>query len=116
VIEALRDETARRGQRFGVLYVPSRRQVVPGEWERTLACWPSAAPLPWDLDRPNRLLGDLMVRLQIPFLDLTGSFREAARSGSPIYFRTDWHLNRDGHRRLAGALIDWIRQEVLVAQ
>src|SRR3990170_3932601 len=113
VIEELKSETAKRGQRFAVLYMPDRRQVLPREWQRTLECWPAAARRSWDLDKPNHLLNDLLTQLDTPYLDLTGTFRKTASAGRSIYFETDWHLNPDGHRLVRSLLVDWLRSESL---
>jgi len=114
VLEELRNETARRGQRLAVLHMPDRRQVLPREWQRTLECWPAAARLSWDLDKPNHLLGDLLDQHATPYLDLTEPFRQAANAGRSIYFETDWHLNPDGHRFVGSMLADWLRSESLL--
>jgi hypothetical protein len=116
LIGELRNETASRGQRFAVIYIPSRGQVLPGAWERSLECWPAAAQLPWDREKVNHLLSDLLVRLDTPFLDLTEPFRQMASAGQSPFLRTDWHLNVLGHRRLAALLTEWLADSSLISQ
>jgi len=116
IFKELRDDTAERSQRMAVLYMPDRRQVIPREWQRTLECWPAAAALPWDLDRPNRLLDELLGDLATPYLDLTGPFRTAIAAGQSVYFETDWHLNPPGHQFVATRLVDWLRSARLVPE
>lgn len=114
LIKELKRETGRRGQRFAVLYMSDRRQVLSKEWQRTLQCWPAAARLSWDLDKPNHLLKDLLTQINVPYLDLTATFREMASAGRSIYFENDWHLNADGHRLVSSVLGDWLRRESLI--
>jgi lysophospholipase L1-like esterase len=114
LFEELKNETAKRGQRLAVLYIPDRRQVLPGQWQRTLDCWPAAAQLSWDLDKPNHSLESALAQLQTPYLDPTETFRQKARAGQSIYFETDWHLNPAGHRFVASLLLDWLRSESLI--
>jgi lysophospholipase L1-like esterase len=116
IFEELKNDAGERGQRLAVLYMPDRRQVIPREWQRTLECWPAAAPLSWDLDRPNRLLDSHLAGLTTPYLDLTESFRRAIGAGQSVYFETDWHLNPPGHRFVAAMLADWLRARSLVPE
>jgi hypothetical protein len=101
---------------LAVVYLPDRRQVLPKEWDRTLECWPAAASLSWDLDKPNGSLRALLGGQGVPYLDFTGMFRQAAAGGRQFYFVTDWHLNPEGHRAVGTTLDAWLRERSLVPQ
>jgi hypothetical protein len=115
LVEELRREVARRGRRLAVMYFPDRRQVLPQAWEDTLACWPDARTMRWDLDRPNRLLGEALRGASVPYLDLTPPLREhVQRTGQSVFFALDGHFNPDGHRQVAEVVRRWLVENRLV--
>jgi lysophospholipase L1-like esterase len=112
IIERLQAEVTRQGASFGVVYFPSRRQVLSGAWQETLECWPEAKGIAWDLDKPNRVLGAFLGRGRIPYLDLTGWLRDhATRTGEQLYLDKDEHLTARGHELAAGRIVQWFQEE-----
>ena len=59
---------------------------------------------PVDLTYPNRIFSRLLVERNVPFLDLTSPFQEAARQGDTLYLPIDRHWTLRGHE-LAAALV-----------
>ena len=47
---------------------------------------------------------------QVPFLDLTPRFREAAGGGARLHHAFDGHWNAEGHRLAAEGIAAWIRE------
>jgi len=47
---------------------------------------------------------------QLPYLDLTEDFREAARRGARLHYPIDGHWNAEGHRLAAERIGRWIRE------
>ncbi|MDR7543853.1 MAG: SGNH/GDSL hydrolase family protein [Armatimonadota bacterium] len=112
IIGRLQAEVARRGAAFAVVYFPSRRQVLPEAWRETLACWPEAETVAWDLNKPNRVLEALLRRRGISYLDLTHMFREhVRRTGEQVYLDKDEHLTARGHELAAARIVQWFQQE-----
>lgn len=115
LIRELNIEVVKRGQRLAVIYVPDRRQVLPDAWQATLECWPAAKSAQWDLDKPNRRLGDLLRTEGVSYLDLTPQLREyTVRTSSSPYFELDGHFNPEGHRAVATTVYEWLVRERLV--
>lgn len=48
---------------------------------------------------------------QVPYLDLTDPFREAAAAGARLQYDLDGHWNAEGHRLAADSLAAWIEGE-----
>lgn len=62
------------------------------------------APINWDIDKPDKILGDFCQEHSIPFLALTPLFRDyLKKAGRPIQFHyaSDGHWNTEGHRLAA---------------
>jgi len=58
-----------------------------------------------DFDRPLSRLKTFLKGQDIPYLDLTGAFRDGAgKTGRTGHFHYDGHWNAEGHRWAAGAL------------
>jgi hypothetical protein len=101
-------EAHRNGSAFGVAIVPELAQVRPevvlGKFARS-----STFQNEFDPQKTSRDLGVFLASRNIPCLDLWPSFRdEERRTGEPLYFRRDGHLNALGHRVMARALEEWL--------
>lgn len=81
-----------------IAFVPSPFQVQES-FMRTIAAAAQRderfARFLGDPDRPQRLLAGLARRLEVPFIDLTGALRAAARD-SMLYFPREGHFNEAG--------------------
>ena len=84
-----------------VLY-PSRMQVYP-EPTMLLAERNGLSSEAVDLQSPNRFFANYCHEKEIPFLDLTDTMREAAKSGEPLYVANDTHWNIRGNAVAAEA-------------
>jgi hypothetical protein len=101
VLRALRDETAARGARLLVVYVPSKLEVSERDWELTRLRY-GVDDLTWDRRQVARWLAEAGRALEIPMLDTTealrGQERGLAQSG---YHAQGGHWNRLGHATAA---------------
>lgn len=115
IIARLRDEVESRGAKLVVVIIAAPEQVYPAEWARTLAANPAMPKLSWDLEAPNRRLTNFLLAQNIPHLDLLPVFRQAAArpDAPPLHFRHDQHWTVAGHRLAAGAIHDFLLNELL---
>lgn len=94
--------TAEVGTRLVVVIVPSHFQVYPGRWSDFLSQHHLDAGQ-WDLDAPNRRLGEILQANGTDFIDLLPGLRaQANNSPAPLYFTLDEHWTETGHRAAAG--------------
>jgi hypothetical protein len=103
------------GARLVIAYVPSSFQVL--EALQRVARRQSGQDSTYttflaDLDRPQRLLGEICAREGIAFVDPTGALREASKKETP-YFLYDAHLNAYGSQVYADALLAAIRDTAI---
>lgn len=109
LIEEFRAEVQTRGRKFGVAYFPEVRQVLPEQWEETLKCWPAARGGTWDLNKPNRLMGEFLRKRNVPFIDLTTGLAHYVRdTGMTPFIARDGHLNPEGHEAVARLFYEWV--------
>lgn len=108
VIEALRDDTARRGARLLVVYIPSRFEVDDGAWELQRIAY-SLDERGFDRRVVARRLGKLAEAAGVAWLDLTAPLTRAHGRFTPAYFRLDGHWNARGHRAAAEAVDEHLR-------
>jgi hypothetical protein len=116
IISRLRDEVENRGARLVVVIIAAPEQVYPEEWTDTVAANPALADFTWDLEAPNRRLGQFLAAEQIPYLDLLPVFRRAApQADTPrLHFQHDQHWTEAGHRLAAEAIYQFLQNESLV--
>jgi hypothetical protein len=105
-------EAARQGARFGLMLIPTRAQVIPAAWQS--AAGPARPDRPLDPLFPNTMLGGIANRLSAPLLDLTPSFRDAARGSGPLYYAHDQHWTAAGHDLAAHEMADWLKASALL--
>lgn len=100
VLRALRDEVRAAGATLVVVLIPTKLQVEPAAMGRARQ---TAALL--GIDRLEPLLEDrleadmraLLDRLEVPAIDARAALEaEHARTGEPVYYDGDWHLDVAG--------------------
>jgi hypothetical protein len=104
ILLQLRDETQAAGARFMVMSATTGEELYD-EWRHML-------PEGWDLDKPNRILADLLPQNGIPFLSLLPFFRQDyQQTGRYLHFRVDGHWTSEGHALAAQTLYDYLAQQ-----
>jgi hypothetical protein len=100
-------EAGAHGSRFGVVILNSRTEIEPEYWDHATAIYPQLAD--WDLDRPGRVLVEMLLAAEIPNLQLTDPFRAYyEETGERLYFELDGHFNETGHRLAAESIDVWL--------
>ena len=103
------------GLKVGVIFLPDRLQYDPAFntpdnlWEivgiKTRREW---------LTKESELqirLKDWSQKNQVPFFDLTPTFREAtSKSNTPLTWQNDHHWTIAGNRVAAGAIANWLKE------
>lgn len=97
VIEALRDDTARRGAHLLVVYVPSRFEIDDGVWDLQRIAY-SLDERGFDRRVVARRLSKITDAAGVDLLDLTAALARAHGRFRPAYFQIDGHWNARGHR------------------
>jgi hypothetical protein len=105
ILRALSQETAARGSKFAVVYVPSRMEVSDRDWELTRLAY-DMDEKQWDRGLVARRFAEIGASAGFPVLDLT----PALRSASEPYFVYDGHWNASGHRAAAEATARFLRE------
>ena len=88
--------------RMTVLMIPDEYQVDPGLFGKVVVRY-GLNPGDFDLDQPQRLLGETCRRLGIGYVDVLPAFRRRARGGA-LYICQDSHWNTPGNRLAADLL------------
>lgn len=101
------------GARFVLTAAPSVYQVYRDEWDQAVA-ENKLKPEQWDLERPNRRLGEIAAWLGATYLDLGPAFREDAPTSPRLFYRYDRHFTAAGHEVVARQLEPFLRQQGLV--
>lgn len=92
---------AKLGTRLVVVIVPSHFQVYEERWQAFLTQH-QLDGAQWDLDAPNRRLGEFLQVSGIDFIDLLPGLRAQAKiSAVPLYFTIDEHWTEAGHQAAA---------------
>jgi len=66
----------------------------------------------WNLEKPNKYLGDWLKDQGIIYIDFLPIFRqEKKENNNRYYLRFDRHLNKHGHRVIGENLHSWINKE-----
>jgi hypothetical protein len=69
----------------------------------------------YDFGKPDRLVGDLLQEIGVPFLSMDPAFKvEAADQSVPWLFFREGHYTERGHRFVAGLLYEWLVAQKLV--
>lgn len=116
LIGAMQHETGRAGAALVVVAVPTRWQVHDEDWEAFLAENRLKRDDDWDLDRPAQRLARIAERRGLPMLDLRPALRQAASSGTRLYYPVDVHWTAEGHAVAAQAIRDALAAARFVAR
>lgn len=71
-----------------VVYTPSKHQIYSSKY-------PKLFDSSTDIDKPNKVLGEIAASLNIAYIDVTGEFRNL--NDQELYFSHDLHLSEKGH-------------------
>ncbi len=88
--------TRERGARLAIVLIPIGGQVYPGMWEHARKLY-GLDPKDFDLDKPQRLIGQIGEELGIPVIDVRSALRAVADEGPELYYRNDIHWTARGH-------------------
>jgi len=114
ILEALNKETAARGARLLVAYVPNRMEVRDRDWELTRRAY-SMDEQGWDRGLPLRRLRAIGESAGVTVIDLTPALRRADASVlDRAYLTYDPHWTALGHRAAAGAVASGLRQRGMI--
>jgi len=100
------------GSTPAMVLIPSHLQVDSSIYEQALAQW-DFDPQWFDPDVPNRRLTEFCAKQEIPMCDLLPTLREKAPHSPPIYYRTNPHWTREGHRLAAERIAEFLEAEGL---
>ena len=110
ILEALARQTAARGARLLVAYVPNRMEVRDRDWELTRRAY-AMDERGWDRGLPLRRLRAIGDAAGFPVVDLTPALRRAdAGLLGGAYFTYDPHWTALGHRAAAGEVAGTLRE------
>ncbi len=106
-----------RSHGFGVaaMLIPGEVQVDADRWQAALQML-RLDPRALDPARPGRIFSELLERLAIPWLDLSGPISAALAGGEAIYYRQDRHWTAAGHALAARQLARFLWQEELLSR
>lgn len=111
VLRALRDETAARGARLLIVYVPSKMEISERDWELTRARY-GVDDASWDRRRVSRGLLEAGRALGVAMLDPSQALRRQERGLSQsTYHAPGGHWNRLGHATAALEVESALRRE-----
>lgn len=99
---------------FAAVIVPTREQVHPARWQETLDAYPAMKNREWDLEKPERLIEEILDRQGVPYLSLLMPFREHGAT-EDLYFHYDPHFNEVGHKLAAELIHKWLKTSNLLS-
>ena len=108
-IDTLHRDIVDRGSQFVLVLIPSGHQVYEDLF-KTLAASDESFTDCFDWDYPDRRIGEICSRLEVPFLSLTEDFRAAAPGRSRrvqeewLFYKGYGHFNEQGHDVTARAV------------
>ena len=103
LLAATRDEAEGAGARFVLVNIPAPWEIDPPFWDRMRGFF-GLPDQGWDLDRPNRRLGEIAARRGIAYLDLRSPLQAGLEDGQRLYFSIDGHWTSAGHDLAARTL------------
>jgi hypothetical protein len=98
--------TETRGAKLVLALLPTKRQVLPREWEKTTELLDLEAD-DYDLDQPQEVLFDIASDLQIPAVDLLPAFRDHPTRDS-LYWQGYRYWTPEAHRLAAEVIYDFL--------
>jgi len=81
--------------KLAIVYIPSKHQIYPSKY-------PKLFDSNTDIDKPNKVLGEIAASLDIAYVDVTGELRNL--NDPELYFGHDLHLSEKGHE-VFGSLV-----------
>jgi hypothetical protein len=108
LLGSIQSEAARNGARTLLVVVPGKWQVHQEDWENLLEDRERKNDERWDLTLPNQRLAELAEKRDLPILDLLPPLRDAASSGTRLYYPIDIHWTAEGHAVAARALEEYL--------
>lgn len=114
-IERIAAAASAMNARTAIVLMPARFQLDDGDYGRLKT---AVAQTGGELvrDAATRRFEAALAPLSIPRLDLLPALRATGRPGPELFFQANVHLTPLGHRVVAGALADFLRQQRLLAQ
>lgn len=108
LLGALRDAVAADHARLMIMVVTAREQIYPADWQRVLDAYPAMAGVQWDLDGPERHVLEWCRAHDVPCIQLSGAFRDAA-DGIRLHYQYDGHWTPAGHGLAARTVAAFLR-------
>jgi len=107
LLREIKKEVTAHGAGLFVVIVPTRFQVRSEDWQQVLETYSDMKNHEWDIEKPNRLLRQILEQEEIAYVDLLPSFRQYAKqSGAQLYLASDGHWNQEGHRLASDILTE----------
>lgn len=99
------------GARFLLVVIPADMEVHPERWGELLKAYPEMKNTVWDLERPERILGELCSSSRMDCLFLLPEFvKESGKK--ELYYKWDKHLNAEGNRLAANVIYGKLIKEL----
>ncbi len=108
----IRDETRELGAKMVIALLPTKRQVLPSEWQMTVEILGLDAGM-YDRDLPQKKLGRMAAEMGIPAIDLLPVFRSASNPDS-LYWPGYPYWTPAAHALAAGTIYDFLAHEDLL--
>lgn len=100
----MRDEIVEHDARLLIVVVPTGKGLY--------TAWRHLIPEDWDLDKPNRILGQFLQQNGIPYMALLPHFRRDYQEGGHyLRFRVDGHWAVEGHHLAATVQCNYLAQQ-----
>jgi lysophospholipase L1-like esterase len=102
-------------QFFVVVFSPQFVHVREVHWQEYMDAIPAMKDLKWDIDKPDRLIAQILQAEQIPYIQTIPYFQFAAKQNdTPLYFPADGHLTAAGHELAAQLILDyWVHSALI---
>ncbi len=105
--------TREHSMKLVVVALPTQYQVHEDLWKHHFTTF-GLNPQDYDLDKPQKLLGEYCRSQDIAFLDMLPVLREKAGQ-EPLFYPIASYMTPVGHREVADALCAFIRSDILTA-
>jgi len=106
LIDATREYAEKAGAGYAVVAASTPHGALGADrgLSQLMAAYPEMKKSRWDLDAPDRKLGEICRAHGIPFLALEPEFRTQTAAGRTLHWASDGHWNHEGND-LAGSMI-----------
>lgn len=99
--------TRDRSKRLIVVILPTSYQVYESSWKAYIAAL-KINPEDYDLDMPQRILGEFFEKEDIEFVDMLPILRKVDVLGPRLFYPIDGHLTPEGHKYVAQTLCRYL--------